>query len=53
MVLFGPGYKLNRCEPVKARVWSCVVVICAPVFNDLTGVVVAGEQVLIQTFIEK
>ena len=51
MALFGPGYKLHRREPAQARMWACGVVVHAPVSNDLAGIAVAGEQVLIQTFV--
>ena len=51
MVLFGPGCKLIWREPIQARVRSLRVVVVSPVLNDLAGMVVTGEQVLVQTFI--
>ena len=39
------------CESVKARVWSCGVVVGSPVFDDLPGMAVAGEQVFVETLI--
>ncbi len=51
MVLFGPGCKLIRRKPVETRMRPCRVVIGAPVPDNLTGMVVAGEQVLVQAFI--
>ena len=48
MVLLGPGCKFVRGEPIEARVGSVEIVVGPPVFDDLSGVPVAGEQVLIE-----
>ena len=51
MVLIGPGCKLLRCEPVEARMRSVVVIVVTPARDDLAGMAVAPEQMLVQTFI--
>lgn len=51
MVLLGPGCKLSRHDPVKARVGLLGVVVDPPVFDNLPGMSIVGEQVLIQAFI--
>lgn len=47
MVLIGPGCKLQRCGPIQARVWPFIVIVDAPSLDDLSGMVVAGKQMLI------
>ena len=51
MVLFGPGCKLIRREPVEARMGACRVVIVSPVLDDLSCMTVTGEQMFVQAFI--
>ena len=51
MVLFGPGCKLIRREPTEARLWLGRVVVVSPGSDNLTGMVVTGEQMLVQAFI--
>lgn len=51
MVLFGPGRKFLRGEPVEARMGSVVVVVVTPRLDDVTGVVIAGEQMFVQAFV--
>lgn len=51
MILSGPGYKLHWCKPVQARMWPFIIVVDTPVLNDLSGVVVTGEEMLVQTLI--
>lgn len=53
MVLFGSGCKLNWREPVDVRTRPCRVVAVTPFSNDLSGVAVAGKQVLVQAFISQ
>ena len=40
--------KLHGCESVGARVWSFVVVTGSPVFDDLPGMAVTGDQVFVE-----
>lgn len=48
VVRSGPGCKLVRCEPIKASVGAVIVVVVPPIADDLPGMGVAGEQVLVQ-----
>ena len=48
---FAPGgacCELSRCEPVEARMRSVSVVVDPPFFDDLTGFLEVGEQVLVE-----
>ena len=51
MVLIGPGCKLPRRKPVKARMRPLGIVVKRPRLDHLPGMSVAGEQVLVQAFI--
>ena len=53
MVRSGRGCKLHGRESYKARVWSSSVVVSPPVFDDLPGRAVAGEQVFVAALITK
>ena len=47
----GPSCKLVWREPVKARVWPPGIAVDAPRRDHLSGMSVAGEQMLVQAFI--
>jgi hypothetical protein len=51
MVLLGPGCKFLRGEPVKARMGSVVVVVVTLPLDDVTSMVIAGEQMFVQAFV--
>jgi len=51
MALSGPSCKLLRREPVEARMRSVIVIVVTPARDDLAGMAVAPEQMLVQTFI--
>ena len=51
MVLSEPGCKLPGREPVKARMRPVVIVVVTPALDDLAGMAVAAEAVLVQAFV--
>ena len=51
MPLFGACCKLRWCEPAKARVWPCGVVVDTPSLDDPAGLGEIGEQVLVEAFV--
>ena len=53
MALSGPGCKLLRCEPVEARIRSVVVIVVTPARDDLAGMAVTPEQVLVQALVSQ
>jgi len=51
MVPLGPGCKLVRREPGKARVRAAAVVVVPPVGQQLAGVAERAEHRLVQQFV--
>ena len=51
MPLVGACCKLRWCEPAKARVWPCGVVVDTPSLDDPAGLGEIGEQVLVEAFV--
>ena len=47
----GPGCKLHGCQSVEVCLWSSSGVVGSPVFDDLQGMAVAGEQVFVEALI--
>ena len=41
------------CEPVEARMRSVQIVVDPPVFNNVPGMTIAAEQVLVETFVSR
>lgn len=48
---YGPVCKFLRGEPVKARMGSVVVVVVTLPLDDVTSMVIAGEQMFVQAFV--
>ena len=51
MALSGPSCKLLRREPVEARMRSVIVIVVTPARDDLAGMAVAAEEVLVEAFV--
>ena len=41
------------CEPVEARMRSVQIVVDPPVFNNVPGMAIAAEQMLVEAFISQ
>ena len=53
MVLIEPGCKLLRCEPIEARMGPEVIIVVTPSCDDLAGMAVTSEQMLVQAFVSQ
>src|SRR5271169_2856901 len=53
MPLCGAACKLDRCEPVKARVGPLGVIVQTPMPDYAACLVQTAEQVLVQAFVAK
>lgn len=49
----GAGCKLVRCEPVQARMGPREIVIDPPIFDQVSGMPIAGKQVLVETLVSE